>query len=285
MRPAPRRLIAAAATLALAAAGAVALAPPATAASGDLLFSEYIEGSSNNKALEIYNPTTAPVDLAAAGYSVQLYFNGGRSRPHSESRSPARSPRTTSSFSPQASANAAILAAADQSDGCGLLQRRRRGRAREGRRRSSTSSDRSASIRAREWGSGLTSTSDNTLRRAADTCVGDPDGANAFDPAAGWSGFATDTFDGLGAHDADCALPPGTDPDPDPEPDRILTPTLIRPARRGLRPRRRDASAPCRARAPSPPASARSCASRARSSATSSRRRLRRLLRAGCRRR
>ena len=76
MRRSPRRLIAAVTAFVLAAAGALALAPPAAAASGDLLFSEYIEGSSNNKALEIYNPTTAPVDLAAAGYSVQQYSNG-----------------------------------------------------------------------------------------------------------------------------------------------------------------------------------------------------------------
>ena len=29
----------------------------------DLFFSEYIEGSSSNKALEIYNPTDAPINL------------------------------------------------------------------------------------------------------------------------------------------------------------------------------------------------------------------------------
>ncbi|MBT3576358.1 MAG: T9SS type A sorting domain-containing protein [Candidatus Marinimicrobia bacterium] len=34
----------------------------------DLFFSEYIEGSSNNKALEIYNPTDAAIDLA--GYTI-----------------------------------------------------------------------------------------------------------------------------------------------------------------------------------------------------------------------
>ena len=38
--------------------------PVAAAAPTDLFFSEYIEGSSsNNKALEIYNGTGAPVDL------------------------------------------------------------------------------------------------------------------------------------------------------------------------------------------------------------------------------
>jgi len=41
----------------------------------DLFFSEYIEGSSYNKALEIYNGTTSPIDLSA--YSLIQYNNGG----------------------------------------------------------------------------------------------------------------------------------------------------------------------------------------------------------------
>lgn len=40
----------------------------------DLFFSEYIEGSSNNKYLEIYNGTGAAVDLS--DYRVELYPNG-----------------------------------------------------------------------------------------------------------------------------------------------------------------------------------------------------------------
>ena len=40
----------------------------------DLYFSKYGEGSSNNKFLEIYNGTGAPVDLA--DYSIELYANG-----------------------------------------------------------------------------------------------------------------------------------------------------------------------------------------------------------------
>ena len=40
----------------------------------DLFFSEYIEGSSNNKYLEIYNGTGVDVDLA--DYQVELYSNG-----------------------------------------------------------------------------------------------------------------------------------------------------------------------------------------------------------------
>ena len=40
----------------------------------DLFFSEYVEGTANNKALEIYNPTSKPIDLA--GYIVKRYSNG-----------------------------------------------------------------------------------------------------------------------------------------------------------------------------------------------------------------
>lgn len=41
----------------------------------DLFFSEYVEGSSNNKYLEIYNPTDQTVDLSQ--YAIDLNTNGG----------------------------------------------------------------------------------------------------------------------------------------------------------------------------------------------------------------
>jgi hypothetical protein len=40
----------------------------------ELFISEYVEGSSNNKAIEIYNPTASAVDLGA--YKVVRYANG-----------------------------------------------------------------------------------------------------------------------------------------------------------------------------------------------------------------
>ena len=43
----------------------------------DLFFSEYVEGSHNNKALEIYNPTGAAIDLS--DYQMSRYSNGGTS--------------------------------------------------------------------------------------------------------------------------------------------------------------------------------------------------------------
>src|SRR5207245_9833845 len=50
-----------------------------------------------------------------------------------------------------------------------------------------------------EWGAGLTSTRDNTLRRKASVAAGDTDGTDAFDPSLEWDGFPVDTFDGLGS--------------------------------------------------------------------------------------
>lgn len=41
----------------------------------DLFFSEYVEGYANNKALEIYNPTSAAINLS--GYSIARFSNGG----------------------------------------------------------------------------------------------------------------------------------------------------------------------------------------------------------------
>jgi len=43
----------------------------------ELFFSQYVEGTGNNKALEIYNPTTGTVDLS--NYKVWISYNGGNS--------------------------------------------------------------------------------------------------------------------------------------------------------------------------------------------------------------
>ncbi len=47
----------------------------AQAPCSDLFFSEYIEGSSQNKALEVYNPTSNVINLS--NYHIYRYLNGG----------------------------------------------------------------------------------------------------------------------------------------------------------------------------------------------------------------
>jgi predicted extracellular nuclease len=169
-----------------------------SAAPTELFFSEYIEGSSNNKALEIYNGSGAAIDLAANSYNVQMFFNGN--------------PVSTLTISlagtvangdvfvlAQSSASAAILAQADQTNGAGWFN----GDDAVVLRKGTTVLDVIGQVGVdpgTEWGAGLVSTADNTLRRKAAITAGDPNGADAFDPATEWDGFATDTFGGLGSH-------------------------------------------------------------------------------------
>ncbi|MGK0388179.1 MAG: hypothetical protein ACI94Y_000907, partial [Maribacter sp.] len=49
---------------------------PDCALSNNLFISEYVEGTSNNHCIEIYNGTGADIDLGAGGYSVDIYNNG-----------------------------------------------------------------------------------------------------------------------------------------------------------------------------------------------------------------
>lgn len=51
----------------------------------NLFFSEYIEGSSNNKALELYNPTPTAIDLS--NYTINKYNNGAATPTESETLS------------------------------------------------------------------------------------------------------------------------------------------------------------------------------------------------------
>lgn len=51
--------------------------PMGPAPCSELFFSEYIEGSSSNKAIEVYNPTGGAVDLS--DYTILRYNNGGTS--------------------------------------------------------------------------------------------------------------------------------------------------------------------------------------------------------------
>jgi len=189
-----RRLVLAVLVLACALAGA----PGALAASSDLFFSEYVEGSSNNKALEIYNGTGAPVDLATGGYNVQMYFNGLATAGLTINLTGTVADGDVFVLA-QASANATILAQADQTNGSGWFN----GDDAVVLRKGTTVLDVIGQIGfdpGAEWGTGLTSTADNTLRRKPSVTAGDPDGSNAFDPSLEWDGHATDTFDGLGTH-------------------------------------------------------------------------------------
>lgn len=176
----------------------LAAAPAATveaATPTQLLISEYVEGSSTNKAIELHNPTDGSIDLA--GYQLSVYFNGNT---------------TSTNFNLTGSVGAGgtfvfadnLLAAfADQTTGAGLWN----GDDAIVLNRGDVIIDSIGQVGVdpgSQWGADLTSTADNTLRRLASVCGGDTNPTDAFDPAAEWAGFALDTFDGLRSHTAAC---------------------------------------------------------------------------------
>jgi predicted extracellular nuclease len=201
-------------TLAVAALLVVGLLPAAASpvravSPTDLFFSEYIEGSSNNKALEIYNGTGVAVDLAAGGYSVQMFFNGNPAAGLTFNLTGTVANGDVFVVA-QSGANATILAQADQTNGAGWFN----GDDAVVLRKGTTIVDAIGQIGVdpgSEWGTGLTSTADNTLRRKAAITAGDTNGSDAFDPSTEWDGYATDASDGLGTH---AIAPPPPPPAP-----------------------------------------------------------------------
>ncbi len=176
--------------------GALAIVALALPASAELYFSEYVEGSSNNKALEIYNPDNTPVDLGS--YQVQLFFNGSSSAGLSINLS-GTIPAQGVFVLAHGSADASILAVANQTNSAGWFN----GDDAIALVHSGSRVDVIGQIGVdpgSEWGSGLTSTADNTLRRKQTITSGDSNGSDAFDPASEWDGFAQNTFDGLGSY-------------------------------------------------------------------------------------
>ncbi|MBW4516995.1 MAG: ExeM/NucH family extracellular endonuclease [Timaviella obliquedivisa GSE-PSE-MK23-08B] len=166
-----------------------------------LFFSEYIEGSSNNKALEIFNSTGAAINLA--DYVVQYYFNGSTTAGLTISLTGTVAAGDVFVLA-QSSANAAILAQADQTSGAGWFNGDDAIVLRQGGP-SGTIIDSIGQIGfdpGTEWGTGLASTADNTLRRKTSVTTGDTNPNDLFDPSVQWDGFATDTVDGLGSYAA-----------------------------------------------------------------------------------
>jgi Secretion system C-terminal sorting domain/Lamin Tail Domain len=47
----------------------------------DLIISYYLEGSTNNKCIEIYNGTNASIDLTATAYKIKIFLNGATMDP------------------------------------------------------------------------------------------------------------------------------------------------------------------------------------------------------------
>ena len=175
-------------------------------AHAELLISEYVEGSSNNKAIEIYNPDGAEADLSV--YKIEQYNNGGSTPTASFALSGKLAPGAVHvmAHSPLASVLGSRVnqTAAFSFNGDDALTLTRSG----------VVVDRIGQVGYQPssgfWGTASAGTKDHTLRRKGAVKQGDTAATAAFDPSAQWDAFNVDDFSDLGLYNGQGAvtLPP-----------------------------------------------------------------------------
>ena len=179
---------------------------PAFAQSG-LIISEYVEGSGNNKALELYNGTGAPVNIS--NYRIRMYFNGNTTSTLNFVMAGTIAPGATYVIVQSTATDPFLIGTANlfhassswyNGDDAITLERVSDGLLVD-------SIGQIGFDPGSEWGSGLVSTADNTLRRKSSVTTGDTNPFDVFNPALEWDGFAQNTFSGLGSHNV-IVVPP-----------------------------------------------------------------------------
>ncbi|WP_199247280.1 DUF4347 domain-containing protein [[Phormidium] sp. ETS-05] len=168
----------------------------------ELFISEYVEGGSNNKALEFYNGTGAPIDLAAGQYSVLFSFNGGGTT-KSFNLTGTVAPGDVYVFALNNSTDPAIIAQADQLDTNQFNWFNGDDAIVLFKNSNTTVIDSIGQLGVdpgSAWTGGGVSTQNRTLRRKLSVIAGDTNSSDAFDPSIEWVGYAQDTFAGLGSH-------------------------------------------------------------------------------------
>jgi hypothetical protein len=204
---------------------AASLASLASAQCTQLFFSEYVEGDGNDKALEIYNPTSQPISLS--GYFIRRYSNGSTSytaggelaltgtiAPHdvwvitNGQTAPATNP-------PSPAASPALQLLADQLDGAYPAPTYVNGDDAIALEFGTTLIDLFGKI-GEDPGTAWTNefpytgtqgtwiTRDHTLRRKSSVTNGIAASPDFFDPMAEYDTLAVNTWDGLGSHTCVC---------------------------------------------------------------------------------
>lgn len=167
----------------------------------NLFISEYIEGSSTNKCIEIYNGTGSAIDLGAGGYAISQFSNGS-STPSSGSpifltgtvaagdAYVICSDETGPDLLNQADqTTTALTYAGDDGIAFGSLSLGVLDFV------GATTGDPGSA-----WAAGGCSTADQTLVRKASITTGDPNPSDAFDPTSEWDCYPQNTWAFLGNH-------------------------------------------------------------------------------------
>ena len=178
----------------------IGTAAPSRAAASDIFISEYIEGGSFNKAIELFNGTGATVDLGAGLYTLELYSNGAASPSQSVALSGTIADGDVFVLA-HGSADAAVLAEADLIDSAVINFN---GDDAVVLRKDGAVIDAFGQIGVDPGSEWVGGGQNDTLRRAEAICAGDTNADDAFDASVEWVTFAQDTFDGLGSHTANC---------------------------------------------------------------------------------
>ena len=168
-----------------------------TAVQPELFFSEYTEGSGFNKALEIVNLGSQSVDLSAHSYVISVYSNGGNSPSFSVTLSGSIAPGDVFVVS-HPDADAPLPEVSDQEaslnfNGDDAIVFFKDGEVIDAIGQVGVDP-------GSEWGTGDTSTKDNTLRRLLSVTTGDTNADDTFDPSLEWQGFANNTLDHFGIY-------------------------------------------------------------------------------------
>lgn len=163
-------------------------------ASADVFISEYVEGSSFNKAIELYNPTDQVVDLTS--YKLKLYTNGDATARYSIDLSGMLASHTTYVIAHQdisTKDNVDLLTTSLNFNGDDAVVLESSGEVID-------SIGQIGVDPGDEWGTGLISTRDNSITRQLSITSGDTDPNNVFSPAEQWLGHDKNTLNFLGEH-------------------------------------------------------------------------------------
>jgi hypothetical protein len=203
---------------------AASLASLASAQCTQLFISEYIDGDGNDKALEIYNPTTQPISLS--GYFVRRYSNGSTSFSAGGelALSGTIAPNDvwviangqTSGTPSSPACSPALQALADQLDGAYPAPTYMNGDDAIALEFGTTLVDLFGKI-GEDPGTAWTNefpytdaqgawiTKDHTMRRKASVTSGISASPDFFDPLSEYDTLLVNTWDGLGTHTCVCA--------------------------------------------------------------------------------
>ncbi|MDF2672943.1 MAG: LPXTG-motif cell wall anchor domain protein, partial [Clostridiales bacterium] len=162
----------------------------------DLFFSEYIEGSSYNKAIEIFNGTAISVDLSQ--YSVELYSNGSSTVSQTLTLSGTLASGDVYIIA-DSQAAAPILALADITSAVGSFN----GDDSLTLKHNSNIIDVFGQVGFDPGSSWEGITANKTLVRKSSITAGDSNPSDAFTPSIEWDVYNQDDFTHLGAHTMD----------------------------------------------------------------------------------